>query len=110
MPEVRDPIRFIDSMRSWRSIAVWMLPITVIALIEYPPIAFIPLVVLTASTTLTLTYMTRAAANEAGTRYAAMHFLLALALLPVLFLGVFVVTRLVESDLSKWRSDENQGH
>jgi hypothetical protein len=35
--------------------------------------------------------------------YAVRHLLLALVLLSILFLGVFLVTRLVEADLVNWR-------
>ena len=47
--------------------------------------------------------MVRAAASEVGMGYALRHLVLALALLPLLFLGIFLVTRLVESDQINWR-------
>ena len=36
------------------------------------------------------------------------HLVLAIVLMPVLFLGVFLVTRLVEADLANWRLAERR--
>jgi hypothetical protein len=47
--------------------------------------------------------MFRAAASEVSVGYAVRHLVLAILLLPALFLGVFLVTRLVEADLVNWR-------
>ena len=57
---------------------------------------------------LTLIYMWKAAAIEAGFRYALRQTVLAVLLTPPLLLGVYLVPILVKSDLLKWRRVEER--
>ena len=62
-----------------------------------------------AASVMRLVCMTRAAAREVGTGYAVRHLLLAIALTPVLLLGIFLVLLLVQADMIKWRDVATRG-
>ena len=113
-PEERDRIPFIGPMRMWRSITGWALAFalfvpslfTSMELKAFVPLALAALALLVVASTLTLYYVTRAAAAEVSVGYAVRHLCLAVALYPVFLLGIFLVPRLVESDMIKWRLAE----
>jgi hypothetical protein len=102
-PDAQDAIPHIGAMRLWRRIAGWGFWLSIPGLVFYLPLAVVAVAVLCVGSIGALVCMTRAGANEVGTGYAVRHLLLALLLIPILFLGVFLVTRLVESDLVGWR-------
>lgn len=90
-------------MRRWRRVAAWGFWLTIAGLAFSLPLALVALVALCVGSIGALVYMFRAGASEVGTGYALRHLVLAMALLPLLFLGVFLITRLVEADLVNWR-------
>ena len=97
-----------SAMRMWRSIAGWSLLAFVGGALSIRLLAAIALGGFVAASVMTLIYMTRAAARELGTGYAVRHLLLAVALTPVLLLGIFIVPLLVQSDMIKWREAEGR--
>jgi hypothetical protein len=102
-PEAPDAIPFLGAMRLWRRVAGWGFWLSIAGIVLYLPLALAAFAVLCLGSTCTLVFMVRASAREVGVGYAIRHLLLAIVLLPVMFLGVFLVTRLVESDMVTWR-------
>ena len=98
-----DDIPFLPAMRIWRSVAFWSLLVFIGGALSNRLLAAVGLGALLAASVMTLLYMTRAATTEVSTSYALRHLFLAIALTPILFLGVFVVPVLVQLDLIKWR-------
>lgn len=82
---------------------MWSLVVFIGGSLLFPLAGAAGLVGLAVASVMTLVYMTRAAACEVGAGYALRHLLLAIALMPVLFLGVLVVPLMVQSDMIKWR-------
>jgi hypothetical protein len=109
-----DSIAFVSSMRAWRKAAGWCFWATIGGVVlagqssnaGWAMLGLLGLAGLIVTSGGTLYYMFRAALREVGVRYAVGHLLLAMVLLPVVFLGVFLVTRLVESDFINWRLAE----
>ena len=102
-PDPQDAVPFLGLMRVWRTIAASSLGLAPFGLLIYQPLPILALLIFAVAIVLTLTYMTRAAAAEAGTAYATRHLVLAILLTPALFTGPFLVSRLVEADLVNWR-------
>jgi hypothetical protein len=102
-PDAQDAIPFVGAIRLWRRVAGCGFWLSIAGLVVYVPLAFVAFGVLCVGSVGALVYMVRAAAGEVGVGYAVGHLLLAIVLLPILFLGVFLITRLVEADLANWR-------
>jgi hypothetical protein len=70
------------------------------------PIIFIlsALAMTLASAILTIYYIGRLAQSQVGTGYAVRHVLLTIMLMPIVFLGIWVVPELIKSDLINSRS------
>jgi hypothetical protein len=100
-PDAQGAITFLPAMRAWRRIAAWGFWLSIGAVFVFPPAAIGTLALLVVCSIGALVCMTRAAAREAGRGYATRQ--LVLVLFPVLFAGVFLVTRMVEADLVNWR-------
>jgi hypothetical protein len=101
-------IPFIQPMKRWRLLAGLGLWPTLFGLVVYRPLAVFAATVMCAGIVGALVCMYRAAAAEAGAGYAARHVVLAIILMPLLLLGLFFVTRLVEADLINWRLAERR--
>jgi hypothetical protein len=101
-----DPLRFLNKMRMWRSITAWSSVITILGLVSYFPFALMSVAVLGVASIMALMYMTRAAWHAVDSGYAIRHLGLAIFLMPLALLGVFLVTRLVESDIKKWQVED----
>ena len=107
-PSDADPLPpLLVAMRMWRSRAGLCAIFTGVAMGALSEgaswwVAIVPLCGLGLTCVLTLIYMTRVAMVAVGVGYAVRQLLLALALSPVLLLGVFLVPRLIESDLMNW--------
>lgn len=102
-PTKTGEIPFLPAMQLWRSVAVWSLVAFVGGSLLFPPAGAAGLMVLLVASIITLVYMTRAAAREVSAGYALRHLVLAIALMPVFFLGVLIVPLMVQSDMIKWR-------
>ena len=91
------------TMLAWRRFASWCLWLLIPGLLLFWPLGLALFAGLCVCSIGALMYMYRAGASEVGRGYALRQLLLAVILLPVAFLGVFLVTRLVEADLVNWR-------
>lgn len=89
-------------MRAWRRYTAWGLLAAFIGGIVWWPMALMALVFVLVACVMTLVTMTRYAAHNFGTAYAVRHLLLAIVLSPILLLGVFLVSRLVQADIERW--------
>jgi hypothetical protein len=97
---VGDPL--LISMCAWRRYTAWGLLACVAGLIVFPLSALVALVFVLFSSVMTLIGMARYAAHNVGRAYAIRHLVLAIILTPILFLGVFLVSRLVQADIERW--------
>jgi hypothetical protein len=85
---------------------------TPVAFCAHPTLGFLTLAALVLATGLTLLTMTRTAAREFSPAYATRHLLLALLLLPILFVGPLLIPHLVQADAKRLRlteQDEDSG-
>jgi hypothetical protein len=94
-------------MRAWRLYTAW--GIVVLLLTGwFWPMGVTGLILTLVAVVITLVQMTRFAAHHCGTSYAIRHLVLSVCLMPMLLLGVFVVPRLVETDIDRWRAIEDR--
>lgn len=102
---VGDPL--LMTMCAWRRYTAWGLLACVIGLIAWPPSALVALAFVLFSSVMTLIGMTRYANSNVGKAYAIRHLALAIVLAPIFFLGVFLVSRLVQADIERWLMSDN---
>lgn len=97
---VGDPL--LITMCAWRRYTAWGLLACVIGFIVWLPIGFVAGVFVLFSSVMTLIAMTRYAASNVGRGYAIRHLVLAIALTPILLVGVLLISRLVQADVERW--------
>jgi hypothetical protein len=93
------------SMRRWRGGLVWSIASTIVGGLIWLPIAVAGMVAIFVCCAMTLISMAQYAAANRGRAYAVRHTLLAIALTPLALIGIFAVSRLVESDIERWHLD-----
>ena len=98
--EAGDP--FLTPMRAWRRYTAWGLLGSVAGVILWWPAAVVAIAFALFAGVMTLIKMTRYAAHNLGTGYAVRHLLLGVALTPILLIGIFLASRLVEADIERW--------
>jgi len=102
--------RHLQAMRFWRATAAMGIAAALVG-IRFPPV--LPILggaLAIAASTLTLFHMTQAAWRAMGRSYALRHLILAIAISPMFFIGVFLVPPLVEVEISRQRQREQQQH
>jgi hypothetical protein len=93
---------FLMPMRDWRRYTAWGLLAAIVGVVVWWPAALVAMAFVLVACVMTLITMTRYAAHNAGTAYAVRHLALAIALMPVMLLGIFLVSRLVQADIERW--------
>jgi hypothetical protein len=108
-PPNLDPAAVWHATLRWRDLTLACALATPIAFCAGPIPGLLTLAALAIATILTLLTMTRTAAREISPAYATRHLLLALLLLPILFIGPLLIPHLVQADARRLRlSEENQ--
>ena len=101
-------IPFLRQMMWWRSLFGACFWIMIVGLFLWSVLSLAAGVAAIVAAVFTIIYMGRAAWNDVDGSYAAQQVVLAIALTPMFFLGVWIVPALVKSDLIKWRAIEEE--
>jgi hypothetical protein len=100
-PSINGAADFLSKMRSWRTVTVLSLLISIPIEAVFPAAGGAVLLAAVISGVMTLLYMTRAAARTFGQAYAISRLFLALSLMPILLIGPLLIPSLVETDIDR---------
>ena len=98
-----DPL--LRGMRVWRRCVAWGIVASVVSAVVFLPVLLLSIPFTLLAAAMTLDHMTRYAASNFGVGYAVRHLVMAIVLAPLLFLGVFLVSFLVQADIERWHQN-----